>query len=175
MSDLSMLLGLIPPPKAPEYRPINKPAKADRPKFEPGQKIGSAELIRKVPAPDAVKSKAARSRAYWECRCECGALFVRRADYLRDGLSCSNKCRYAGKPSPPSLGLNDLTGKRYGRLVITGRSERTQSGLGVIWEYVCDCGNTGFRPAKILNRKGDRQCCSRGCPCLRKDWVPSVG
>lgn len=35
----------------------------------------------------------------------------------------------------------DLTGQRFGRLVVTGQGERTPTGI-IRWKCVCDCGNT---------------------------------
>lgn len=57
--------------------------------------------------------------------------------------------------------LVDISGHRFGRLVVTGKtSARTNSG-GVVWECRCDCGNR-HAASSIALRSGD----SRSCGCL---------
>lgn len=57
----------------------------------------------------------------------------------------------------------DLTGLRFGRLYVVGRSDR-KSGQNRLWECVCDCGNTAYVRANGLKR-GTTQ----SCGCLAKE------
>ena len=44
----------------------------------------------------------------------------------------------------------DLTGKRFGKLVILGPTEKRKSGA-VLWQCKCDCGNFCEKPTGELN------------------------
>lgn len=59
----------------------------------------------------------------------------------------------------------DLTGKRFGRLIVLERVENSRSG-GTVWKCKCDCGNV-----KICN--GERLRCGKlkSCGCLSIDTV----
>ena len=63
----------------------------------------------------------------------------------------------------------DLTGKRFGRLLVikmttTKKSENYPYGVGV-WECQCDCGKIVTRQTRSLIRKGSNSC---GCLKLEK-------
>lgn len=56
----------------------------------------------------------------------------------------------------------DLTGKRFGRLTVTGDSgKRTKKGE-VVWKCLCDCGTYAYVPANNLRNK------TKSCGCKRK-------
>lgn len=57
----------------------------------------------------------------------------------------------------------DLTGKRFGRLLVTGRGE-TKFGTGAFWKCRCDCGNTVTVWSNNL-RSGN----TTSCGCLKKE------
>ena len=61
--------------------------------------------------------------------------------------------------------LIDLTGKRFGRLVVIRRAE-TDKNKAVRWICLCDCGNTKVVSGPHL-RNGDTQ----SCGCLRRELV----
>lgn len=63
--------------------------------------------------------------------------------------------------------LNDLTGQRFGKLLVLCRGDDHIQGNGrhrVAWKCVCDCGNEVVVLGENL-RKG----ASRSCGCFRKD------
>lgn len=65
--------------------------------------------------------------------------------------------------------LIDLSGKRFGRLVvikIAGRTVREKHGTRVLWECLCDCGNTVVLTGCAL-KSGNTQ----SCGCFRKEQV----
>lgn len=53
---------------------------------------------------------------------------------------------------------NDLSGQRFGRLLIVGKSVH-KDGKNTHWDYVCDCGNTGHSYTSRLTA-GQQSC---GC------------
>lgn len=73
----------------------------------------------------------------WLCRCECGRIVSVKASALRSGntKTCGSKgckCRE----------YKDLTGKRFGSLVVVGIDALASSKLnGIVWICSCDCGN----------------------------------
>lgn len=77
------------------------------------------------------------STTYWNCICDCGNITVASTGNLRQGYKLSCGC----------MRKNDLTGKRFGRLVVLERSNekyKTKSGKeysNAIYICQCDCGN----------------------------------
>lgn len=62
----------------------------------------------------------------------------------------------------------DLTGQRFGRLVVQERAENM--GKSVYWRCLCDCGSTKDIPGRSL-----REGTSRSCGCLQRDIVANTG
>lgn len=65
---------------------------------------------------------------------------------------------------------NDLTGKRFGRLVVLKKTEKRTSNRGVIWLCRCDCGNEKEIPGETLKR-GE----SVSCGCYQKEIASEKG
>ena len=62
----------------------------------------------------------------------------------------------------------DLTGKRFGRLVVIEPTKKRQNG-GVVWKCKCDCGNIHYAPTRFLNSNE-----IKSCGCLRKEYYASL-
>jgi hypothetical protein len=60
-------------------------------------------------------------------------------------------------------GFNNLTGKRYGRLIVIGLSPK-KSGRKSYWACKCDCGNTLAVRGDML-KNGN----TRSCGCLKRE------
>lgn len=76
--------------------------------------------------------------------------------------------------------LNDLLGKRFGRLKVIARepNRRTPNGSHrTMWKCKCDCGNETIVSACSLTRKAKDKRPTESCGCLRleavasKDWL----
>lgn len=81
-------------------------------------------------------------RAMWLCRCSCGAERIATGKSLRNGHTQSCGCLNRDINSRRSL--IDLTGKRYGMLLVESRAPDYISPKGkkhVRWICKCDCGN----------------------------------
>lgn len=99
----------------------------------------------------------------WKCQCDCGNLAEVSARRLVSG-----KVRSCGCLRHPPCG--DLTGKRFGRLVVLGyagpASELGRSGKKIYWKCRCDCGReTMVSQSDLLT--GVRG--TKSCGCLRKE------
>lgn len=64
--------------------------------------------------------------------------------------------------------LIDLTGKRYGDLVVIRRSQNTEKGLAT-WECLCDCGKT-----TIVRGSSLRNGTVNSCGCRRAKRKPTL-
>lgn len=57
----------------------------------------------------------------------------------------------------------DITGQRFGRLIVLKETEFRRSG-GVVWECLCDCGETTLTVSGSLNSGK-----TKSCGCLSRD------
>ena len=76
-----------------------------------------------------------RTEARWHCICDCGNECDVSGAHLRNGSVQSCGC----KRYESHNGI-DETGKRYGKLTVLYRSEKT-GGSHIFWHCKCDCGN----------------------------------
>lgn len=98
-----------------------------------------------------------RRRKHCICVCDCGNLTDVASESLIGGKTLSRGCYHKDRTSQAST--VDLSGKRFGRLVVL---ERTSS-VGdkkVKWLCKCDCGNTTVVTADSLRSGGTKSC---GC------------
>ena len=56
--------------------------------------------------------------------------------------------------------FNDLTGKKFDRLLVISSTDRRGADGSVVWECRCDCGNTAFVTSTNLKSNNSRSC---GC------------
>lgn len=118
-----------------------------------GMKFGSWTVLGR----DEVKGRA---QPYWLCCCDCGTERPVAAHSLLKGLSKTCGCLWRAK----HVINDDLTGRRFGRLVVQGK-------VGVValrpqWRCACDCGGRSVLGYQQLTR-GKTQ----SCGCLRKEGV----
>lgn len=68
--------------------------------------------------------------------------------------------------------LIDLTGQRFGRLVVVRKSDnviKRKNGTRVLWECLCDCGNTTIVCGDAL-KSGN----TKSCGCLHDDTLREI-
>ena len=92
----------------------------------------------------------------WVCQCDCGKICVKRSWSLRSGLATDCGCS--------SSQFIDLTGKRFGKLLVIAKEPVAADGK-TYWMCQCDCGNTCIVYSYSL-RKGLQKSCGCG---RRKD------
>lgn len=101
---------------------------------------------------DAGKTKS--GLRVWTFQCDCGAIVEKIASKVKSGQisSCSKGCP-THSPIKPREKYNQLT-------AIQQTQERDSHG-NILWEFVCDCGETVYAPAYDVKR-GSRKTCG-GC------------
>ena len=109
-----------------------------------------------------------RNAVVWRCRCDCGNEILVESRRLKQGVIYSCGC----EPSPDEADKNrkDLTGLRFGKLTVLGRSGNKAKDGNLLWLCKCDCGNTIEMTKRRLITGNTRSC---GCGKKRplKDWT----
>jgi hypothetical protein len=100
-----------------------------------------------------------RGDVQWLCRCDCGAESVTLTRNLLRGATRSCGC----------LKADDLTGQRFGPLVVSERTENSAAG-DVRWLCRCGCG-----PEKIVKALDLRRGSTRSCGCLHHEVIDLTG
>lgn len=123
-----------------------------------GQRFGKVVVI-------SPSEKRERGSVVWNCRCDCGNEFQADARRLKTGLVQSCGC----EPSPAE-NYKDLTGMRFGRLTVLGKSGNRAKDRNPLWLCQCDCGRQMETTKRRLLSGGVSSCCCGRTPPL-KDWV----
>lgn len=122
-----------------------------------GQRFG--RLTAEEPAPPRVLLSG-KHTAWW-CLCDCGARTAVTTSALRYGQIRSCGCARRENAGRPRM---DLTGQRYGRLVVEGRAPDLSHGQHrTAWHVRCDCGKEAIVTTFALRSGNKRSCgCGRG-------------
>lgn len=95
-----------------------------------------------------------RGESYWVCHCDCGNVkVISRQNFVRGSTvscGCYNKTKR----------IVDLTGKRFGKLLVVGLAGKGKS--GITWDCICDCGKR--RP---VTGQGLRSGDTKSCGCMQ--------
>ena len=111
------------------------------------------------------RSANGHTRRFWQCVCDCGqTLWVAVAD-LNTGNTKSCGCLPKKKPAK----FVDLTGQRFGRLVVQKEYEcrRASGRVRTFWRCLCDCGNEIWAQVNTLTSGH-----TRSCKCLWDSTLP---
>ncbi len=101
----------------------------------------------------------------WRCDCDCGGSIEldTRAIQRHTILDCGCETKVTPK-------ARDLTGKRFGKLVVLSPTEKRMDSGSVVWKCKCDCGKEAEVSARRLVRGKVRSCgCLSNPP--RKDYI----
>lgn len=118
-----------------------------RAKIEIGQRFSKLTVIEYM-------GLNSRKQKLWKCKCDCGNEKVTTTTALTSKHTRSCGCLYPK--------AEDLTGKRFGKLIVLKEVEPKIDAKGNkyhYWECLCDCGNTTF--VTTQNLKNSTQSC--GC------------
>ena len=97
--------------------------------------------------------KTASPGTWWLCQCDCGNQTICRNNAITSGNTISCGC-YKKK-----VQLKDLTGQRFGKLIVLGRDYDKEKKLK--WKCQCDCGNITYVSTGNLSTG------TSSCGCLR--------
>lgn len=130
-----------------------------------GQRFGRLTVIR--------YDHAEHDGAHWLCKCDCGTEKVIAGYLLRNGATKSCGClksdasRAALEKARAALTArprNDLTGQRFGRLVVLGLADVPDRKGFIFWRVRCDCGTekTVMQNSLVSGR-------TKSCGCLSNE------
>lgn len=95
----------------------------------------------------------------WKCLCECGNTILVQTDNLKSGNTKSCGCYQ--KEQASKVNFKDLTGQRFGKLIVLERVENDRFGH-VNYKCQCDCGGITIVDATNL-----RNGITNSCGCLK--------
>lgn len=93
----------------------------------------------------------------WLCKCDCGGEILLDTRALQRGKITDCGCKSNVRP-----GQNDLTNRRFGKLLCLEPTDERGDNGAVMWKCRCDCGNICLIPSTQLT-KG----CRKSCGCLK--------
>jgi len=104
-----------------------------------GQRFNKLTVIKRV---ENYLSASGRKESRWLCRCDCGRETMVTTGHLKDGTTKSCGCLCSGGQK----GLIDLTGQRFGDLLVLGRADKdftdSKGRRYPQWNCECSCGRT---------------------------------
>lgn len=124
-----------------------------------GQRFGKLVILQKS------EEKSASHGCVWLCKCDCGKEVLASTSVLNSGKKKSCGCL---RTEVNHSRLTDLTGQRFGRLVVIektfGPNHRT------LWHCKCDCGGETFTKPSDLTRG-----VTKSCGCLSAEHTVQLG
>lgn len=111
-----------------------------------GQKFGHLTVLEATP-------ERRNRQVVWKCQCDCGNITYVVGGSLRNGHTTTCGCSWKQERA------EDLTGKRFGKLVVLSRNyDKKQKDRISFWNCQCDCGNTRIVSSRYL-RNGTTFAC----------------
>ena len=96
--------------------------------------------------------KTYKGQRVWEFQCDCGAIVEKVASRVKSGVSsCSKDCP-THSPIKPE--------EKYNQLTAIQQTQKRDVHGNVLWEFLCDCGETVYAPAYDVKR-GSRKTCGK--------------
>lgn len=124
-----------------------------------GQTFGLWTVEEKLPSIKKIYSSGSvHTLAQYRCRCQCGTVKILGTSSIKNSKSCG--CRR--KEILRSCHEQDLTGKRFGKLVVKKKIGKIKDDnySSIWWLCQCDCGNETKSTASRLNSGNTTSC---GC------------
>lgn len=118
-----------------------------------GQRFGRLLIL------ELTNKRAASGHKVWQCQCSCGKIVYVSSNSLRRGRTKSCGCLH--KELTSKLFLKDLTGKKFGRLLILKLEQKRSNAGKTMYKCLCDCGNIVSVLANSFTTSGHTQSC--GC------------
>ena len=124
-----------------------------------GRRFGHWTVLEQDLSDQSTSKRGAR----WLCKCDCGRIKSVLGYSLKDGRTTSCGCQSRNR-------IIDLTGQRFGRLLVIHRDLESKSNQpGAKWICRCDCGKEISVPAGRL-KTGQ----TKSCGCQRNKSVSNT-
>ena len=129
------------------------------------------------------EERSGNGKVYWWCRCDCGKLTSVQSTSLTrkkrgvKSCGCARNSKEAVEKAKKTRSSypQDITGIRFGRLVVlrktSMRSTRQSDSGSYLWECLCDCGELCYYSRYALITPGG----ARSCGCLYSDSRYEIG
>ena len=117
-----------------------------------GKQFGCLSVLRRN---DIHNNKTGYNIKAYDCKCVCGKIIQVRSSNLPRTNSCG--CQWK----------HDYIGKRFGRLIVLEKAERSFSTSGqsrTMWKCRCDCGNE-----VVVDDSGLTTGSTQSCGCLQRE------
>lgn len=97
---------------------------------------------------------------YATAKCDCGNIIKTRLGLITSGDKKSCGCLKHGVKKMCAKNILDLSGFKIGKITVTTPSDKRASNGAIMWNYECECGNTGVACGSDIKRG---QILSCGC------------
>lgn len=124
-----------------------------------GQQFGRLTVLRLAPRKPNLSPKNKYLR--WVCKCDCGKTVEVQSNCLRSGNTRSCGCLRREESKKKA---RDLTGTRFGKLLVLRRAANRTKGkrVSTFWICRCDCGvEKEFGAAMLVGRRTNSCGCGR--------------
>ena len=108
----------------------------------------------------ALRAESFNGRRKWLCQCDCGNQIWINTGGLRSGGTKSCGCLRSE--------YLDLTGQRFGHLVVISLNKEKSKGGHYYWDCMCDCGNIAVVSTSNLTNKDERKKVI-SCGCRKRE------
>lgn len=117
-------------------------------------------------------------KTYWKCKCDCGNITYAITASLNNGSKQSCGCLMTEvsrenmkeiQKQYAQTRIVDLTGQRFGKLVVIGKDKAKSKHGELLWKCKCDCGNEKIISGNALKRGN-----TKSCGCLGRsvgEWI----
>lgn len=127
-----------------------------------GKKFGELTVISEI------RKRNANKKILWKCRCSCGKDKNFVSQSLIHGYATSCGCLTNQKIS--QIRIIDISGQRFGRLVVLRREDEIYKNRLTSWICICDCGTK-----KVISKCNLVTGKAQSCGCLFIERVTKHG
>lgn len=106
---------------------------------------------------------------YAKCTCDCGNHKVICMSNIVCGHTKSCGCYEKASRFNRKNHEKDITGQRFGSLLVTEKTEQRATNSSVIWKCLCDCGNITYSNSTNLKRGH-----TTSCGCNKQKYTNSL-
>ena len=136
-----------------------------------GQKFGYLTVLKKA-------GRSSKNTQLWLLQCDCGNIVQKPRSSFACKINPSCGCQKILKTIErnKNRALPDITGKRFGRLIVLGKGKKKLDNLGCYrqyWRMQCDCGNIVEIERGSVEKKGQISCgCARKLGLINNNRYP---